>query len=99
MNGFIDPYQNTTEGAEISFRCNPMFIPSTRMTATCTSCEFNGKWTPDPSDLTCTCEYLYYTISHIPGPSPGFVIGENLGTGLCTDTPGVGSAKFIEMYF
>ena len=53
-DGSIDPYQNTTEGAEIFFRCNPMFVPSTRMTATCAS---NSMWTPDPADLTCTCEY------------------------------------------
>ena len=54
-DGSIDPYQNTTEGAEISFGCNPGFVPSARMTATCTS---NGMWTPVPADLTCTCEHL-----------------------------------------
>ena len=55
MDGSIDPYHNTTEGAEILFGCNPMFVPSARMTATC-AC--NGMWTPDPGSLTCTCEYL-----------------------------------------
>ena len=55
MNGFIVPHQNTTEGAEVFFSCNPMFVPTGRMTATCAS---NGMWTPDPADLTCTCEYL-----------------------------------------
>ena len=55
MNGSIDPHQNTTEGAEVFFMCNPMFVPTGRMTATCTS---NGMWTPDPADLACTCEYL-----------------------------------------
>ena len=55
MDGSIDPYQNTTEGAEISFGCNPMFVPSTRTTATCAS---NGMWTPNPFSITCTCEYL-----------------------------------------
>ena len=54
-DGSTEPYQNTTEGAEIFFRCNSMFVPSTRMTATCTS---NGMWTPDPADLTCTCELV-----------------------------------------
>ena len=56
-DGSIDPYQNTTEGSEIFFRCNSMFVPSTRMTATCTS---NGMWTPHPASFTCTCEYLLY---------------------------------------
>ena len=94
MDGSIEPYQNTTEGADISFRCNLMFVPSTRMTATCAS---NGMWTPDPASLTCTCENplgCIHTTSLIPGPSPAFDIGENLKTGLCIDTPGVGSAKF-----
>ena len=53
-HGSIAPYQNTTEGAEIHFRCNPGFVPSTRMTATC-AC--NGMWTPDPGSLACICEY------------------------------------------
>ena len=55
MDGSIDSYQNTTEGAEIFFRCNPGFVPAERMTATCASI---GMWTPDPADLACTCEYL-----------------------------------------
>ena len=54
-NGSIETYQVTTEGAVIFFTCNQMFVPSTRMNATCTS---NGMWAPDPGDLTCTCEYL-----------------------------------------
>ena len=54
MDGSIESYQNTLENAEIFFRCDPGFVPSTRMTATCTS---NG-WTPDPADQTCTCEHL-----------------------------------------
>ena len=35
-NGSIETYQNTAEGTEIFFSCNQMFVPSTRMTATCT---------------------------------------------------------------
>ena len=53
-NGSIVPYQNTTEGAEIFFICNPGFVPAGRMTSTC-AC--NGMWTPDPGSLTCICEY------------------------------------------
>ena len=56
MNGSIDQYQNTTEGTQISFGCNPMFIPSRRMTSTCAS---NGMWTPDPGNLMCICESMY----------------------------------------
>ena len=52
-NGSIDPYQNTTEGAEIFFRCNPMFVPTGRMRAVCGA---DGRWNPDPATLVCTCE-------------------------------------------
>ena len=54
-NGSIRTYQNTTEGAEIVFGCNPMFAPSAMVTATCAS---NGMWSPDPASHMCTCEYL-----------------------------------------
>ena len=54
MNGSIDPYQNTTEGAEISFMCNPEFVPAGRMTAVCGA---DGRWSPDPANHRCTCEY------------------------------------------
>ena len=57
IDGSIEPYQNTAEGTVIFFMCNPMFVPTERMTATC-GC--NGMWTPEPASLTCTCEYLPY---------------------------------------
>ena len=66
MDGSIEPYHNTTEGAEIFFRCNSMFVPPARMTATC-AC--NGMWTPDPASLTCTCEYLLLLLG--VGTKPG----------------------------
>ena len=53
-NGFIEVYHNTTEGAEIHFRCNPEFVPAGRMRAVCA---LNGRWNPDPACLRCTCEY------------------------------------------
>jgi len=53
-NGFIEPYQNTTEGAEIFFRCNSGFVPNTTMMATCGADE---RWNPDPDTHMCTCEY------------------------------------------
>ena len=54
MDGSIEPYQNTTEGAEISFGCNPMFVPTERMTAVCRA---DQRWSPDPAGHRCTCEY------------------------------------------
>ena len=52
-NGSIETYQNTTEGAEIFFRCNPGFVPAGTMRATCGT---DGRWTPDPATLVCTGE-------------------------------------------
>ena len=43
-DGSTDPYQNTTEGAEIFFRCNPGFVPARRMRAVCGA---DGRWNPD----------------------------------------------------
>ena len=53
MDGSIDPYQNTTEGAEIFLRCNPGFVPAGRMRAVCGA---DGRWNPDLATLGCTCE-------------------------------------------
>ena len=55
-NGSIEAYQNTTEGAEIFFRCNPMFVPAGRMRAACTS---DGRWNPDPAGHRCTCKVMW----------------------------------------
>ena len=55
-NGSIEAYHNTTEGAEIFFRCNPMFVPAGRMTAMCGA---DGRWNPDPATLVCTCELIW----------------------------------------
>ena len=52
INGYIEPYQNTTEGAEIFFRCDMGFVPAGRMGAVC---EADGRWNPDPSTILCTC--------------------------------------------
>ena len=62
MNGSIEPYQNTTEGAEISFMCNPMFVPTERMRAVCGA---DQRWSPDPADYRCTCEYHITLQLHI----------------------------------
>ena len=53
MDGSIDPYHNTTEGAEIFFRCDLGFVPAGRMRAVCGA---DGRWNPDPATLNCTCK-------------------------------------------
>ena len=55
-NGFIDPYQNTLEGAEIVFGCNPGFLQAENVTAVCRA---DGRWTPDPATHVCTCKSTY----------------------------------------
>ena len=68
MDGSIEPYQNTTEGAEIFFRCNPGFVPAGRMRAVCGA---DGRWNPDTATV-CTCEYhinLLYSKTSNNGPS------------------------------
>ena len=56
-NGSIDTYQNTLEGAEIFFKCNPGFVPAGRMRAVCAT---DGRWNPDPAALVCTSETLIF---------------------------------------
>ena len=56
INGSIEAYQNTSEGAEIFFSCNPGFVPAGRMRAVCGA---NGRWNPDPATFVCTCEAAY----------------------------------------
>ena len=55
-NSSFEPYQNTTEGSMIFFRCNPGFVPAVRMRAVCRA---DGRWTPDPATLVCTCELIW----------------------------------------
>ena len=54
MDSSIEPYQNTTEGAEIFFMCNEMFVPTERMRAVCGA---DQSWSPNPAGLVCMCEY------------------------------------------
>ena len=56
-NGSIEAHQNTTEGAEIFFRCNPGFVPAGRMTAVCGA---DGRWNPDPAGLVCISKCRLY---------------------------------------
>ena len=55
MDGSIETYQNTTEGAKIFFRCNPGFAPAGRMRAVCGT---DGRWNPDPATFGFTCEII-----------------------------------------
>ena len=52
-NGSIRTYQNTTEGAEIVFGCNPGFVPAGNMTTVCAS---DGRWNPNPAEVRCICK-------------------------------------------
>ena len=60
-NGSVDPYQNTTEGAEIVFMCDSGLVPAGRMRAVCGA---DGGWNPDPAGLVCTCESMHTPLSY-----------------------------------
>ena len=60
-NSSIDLCQNTTEGAEMFFRCNPGFVPAGRMRAVCGA---DQRWMPDPAALMCRGEIALYLGSH-----------------------------------
>ena len=65
-NGSIENYQNTTEGAEIQFGCNPQYSPAGRMMAVCTQ---DGRWDPDPATLVCTGELNLQYIDYVSNPN------------------------------
>ena len=54
-SGYLEAYENTTEGAMIFFRCEPGFIPAEKMRAVCGA---DGRWIPNPAELRCTGEQL-----------------------------------------
>lgn len=47
------PFQNTTEGASIVFRCKPDYQPQTEMQSICTRTG-NYSWIPNPAEHNCT---------------------------------------------
>ena len=68
MDGSIDPYQNTTEGAVIVFGCNPGFVPAGNMTAVCG---------PAHATLARTIKYYiiaYYVTMFIMLPHPSAAV-------------------------
>ena len=58
-HGFFEAYENSTEGAEISFSCDPGFVPVGKMRAVCGA---DGRWIPNPAELRCTGEQLVWKI-------------------------------------
>ena len=50
-HGFFEAYENTTEGAEIFFRCNLGLVPGGKMRAVCGA---DGRWIPNPLHFRCT---------------------------------------------
>ena len=54
-SGYLEAYENTTEGAMIFFRCELGFIPAERMRAVCGA---DGRWIPNPAEVRCTGEQL-----------------------------------------
>jgi len=85
-NGSIDPYQNTLEGAEISFRCNPGYLPTETMTAVC-----NSTWTPYPAALACICDNAT-NVCTSPPPPPSQIINVALIAGVAG---GVGGGLLV----
>ena len=50
VNGIIEPYSSTQEGAEIQYHCEEGHTPREWKTS---QCQENGMWAPDPL-LICT---------------------------------------------
>ena len=49
VNGSIEEYRSTEEGAEIQFHCHDGYTPNERMSSQC----LNSSWSPQPMDLVC----------------------------------------------
>ena len=50
QNGYLERFNDTTEGSEMFYSCDQGLVPEGRMRANCTR---NG-WSPNPADLDCT---------------------------------------------
>ena len=57
-NGSIINYTSSVEGPALLYQCNPGFGPVGEMTAVCAA---NGRWIPDPANVTCREIGLYGT--------------------------------------
>ncbi|CAI8023429.1 hypothetical protein GBAR_LOCUS13698, partial [Geodia barretti] len=49
VNGSIEEYRSTEEGAEIQFHCHDGYTPNEWMSSQC----LNSSWSPQPTDLVC----------------------------------------------
>ncbi|CAI8043552.1 hypothetical protein GBAR_LOCUS24156 [Geodia barretti] len=49
VNGSIEEYRSTEEGAEIQFHCHDGYTPNEWMSSQC----LNSSWSPHPMDLVC----------------------------------------------
>ncbi len=59
----FSPFSDTTEGANISFNCEPGLEPQSDDVSVCSS---NGSWVPDPAHRICS----------IPPSSEGIIVPE-----------------------
>ena len=49
VNGSIEEYRSTEEGADIQFHCHDGYTPNEWMSSQC----LNSSWSPQPMDLVC----------------------------------------------
>ncbi len=89
--GIFSPFSNTTEGAIISFNCDPWLEPQREDLSVCSS---NGSWVPDPAHRICSpprsCEGIIVTVIVLrftnfldcgqPVLSPNVSVVSNTGT-------------------
>ena len=65
VNGSIEEYSSTEEGAEIQFHCHDGYTPNKMMSSQC----LNQSWTPDPMELVCIMpdipSEILLSLSHI----------------------------------
>ena len=59
VNGSIEEYMSTEEGAEIQFHCDEDYTPNEWTTSQCQ----DSMWSPDPQHLHCsslpTCKHMH----------------------------------------
>ena len=61
VNGSIEEYRSTEEGAEIQFHCDEGYTPNEWNTSQCQ----DSMWSPDPQLLHCTSLTCKHNILHV----------------------------------
>ena len=65
VNGSIEEYRSTEEGAEIQFHCDEGYTPNEWNTSQCQ----DSMWSPDPQLLHCsslpTCKHMHILHAHV----------------------------------